>query len=127
MRNAEIAKLILDANDRYMLSKESEIDDKKSVSIDNSLGILKSWTRHYIKKNQLDNYIRITRVIPPGQENRNLWKHLLQLWVKGNKDQEVPIDADTFDFISSLDGWEDTSDKSIQKFVYKNQQPGDEN
>lgn len=101
--------------------REDAIEKKRPVSLDWAMNRLKHWPRVYLRKNQPKNYFRITRILPAEFiEIRSTWIQHLQLWAKGKLEEEYVIDADTYDFISSLEGWEEDEVGGIRFFYYRN-------
>lgn len=81
-----------------------------------------AWTRWYLKKNQPRNYIRVTRLIPPGsEENHHRWIQKLQVWAKDKLVEEYDIDAATFDHFAALWGVEHKPDISYAIYRSPNQ------
>jgi hypothetical protein len=70
-----------DAHDKLAKIKEAEAEDKRPVSMDSALTTIKGWKQFYLKRNQVKNYLRITRVIPPREQNPAFWRHRLQLLI----------------------------------------------
>ena len=100
---------------------EEAIEKKRPVSLDWAMNRLKHWPKVYLRKNQPKNYLRITRILPPEfMEIRSTWVQHLQLWANGKLVEEYVIDADTYDFISSLDGWKEDEIGGIRFFYYRN-------
>jgi len=106
------------ALDALANEREAERQDKQPVSARLAIGALKAWISVYLKRNQPNNYIRITRTeIAPG-----FYACALQLWTRRKTEQQAHlheshiIDESTFECISLLPDypWEVTTDNARQ-------------
>lgn len=110
----QVSNAIIDA-------REEADEKRKPVDLEWALDRLKLWPKWYLRKNQPKNYFRITRILPAEfMEIRSTWVQHLQLWSRSKLLEEYVIDADTYDFISSLDGWEEDEVGGIRFFYYRN-------
>jgi len=90
--------------------REFEREKNEPTSLTWLLSQLPAWRRWYLKRNQPHNYLRVTRIIPPGaEENRHRWIQKFQCWVKNRIEFEYVIDADTYDHFAKMWGEEATT------------------
>jgi len=91
------------------------------ITLETAMNRLKGWNQWYLKKNQLRNFIRIVQHVPKEFiDNHKFWKHYLQLFVKGQLEDNLNIDIDTYTFISNLEGWEREENGLSTNYLYKN-------
>lgn len=61
------------------------------------LNNIPAWKRWYLKKNQPNNYFRVTQIIPPGFiECPYFWVCKFQVWTKKKVLMEFSIEPSTF-------------------------------
>jgi len=99
------------------IAQEFDFQNQRDIS---SLAWLKfqiiGWKRLYLKKNQQQNYFRITKIIPAGMEEFPAgWPCKFQIWVNGTLTMEFNIEPSTFDFFETQPGWEKTEDGRMTK------------
>lgn len=91
----------------YAIIDEREFEREKNevVSLSWIYNQFPAWKRWYLKRNQPRNYMRVTRIIPPGaEENRHRWLQKIQCWVRGTIEFEYNIDAATYDHFAAIWG-----------------------
>jgi hypothetical protein len=120
MIQKSITELIEEADQRMA----AEILDKNEgpliLKFQSAIRQLAAYKKWYCKRNQPNNYIRITRIIPPGFEDiPHFWIQKLQVWSK-NLIVEDQIDAMTFDYIRQLPDWEKNDSSTMLSYRWKN-------
>lgn len=108
-----IQELISQADEAHARRLDLDREAKEPVSLKFLIQQMPAWKRFYLKRNQQQNYFRVTRIVPRGMEETPFfWSQKFQVWLRGKLDHEYPIDAATFDFWAMQPGWEkhDTTD-----------------
>ncbi len=106
-----IDEVIHDSQQAEAAEKEYEMQKNKPTSQSFIAAQIPAWKRWYLKSNQPHNYLRVTRIIPPGaEENRHRWVQHFQVWVRGTLQENYPIDADTYDLYENLWGKQEMRD-----------------
>lgn len=119
-----IQELISQADEAHIEELIQERAAKEPVSLEFLIRNFPAWKRWYLKRNQQRNYFRITRIVPPGMEQRPFfWQQTFQVWIKDKIDQEYPIDAHTFDYWAMQPGWEKKEEPGITKAIFRPDPP----
>jgi hypothetical protein len=80
------------------------------------------WKSIYLKKNQPQNYLRVTRIIPPIPDAINresLWVVKFQIWIKGELFADYKIDSAAFDYFSKLPDWKESNYTNLDCSILK--------
>ena len=116
-----LTEIIEKARQSRILEQEREQEANRRLTLEEAQDTIESWRREYCKASQRHNYIRITRIIPKGFEDRPyFFQCKLQAWVKGKLTQERNIENDTYHFISTLEGWDADEIKDMEYCVWRN-------
>lgn len=117
-----IQELILEAD---LAMVEEQEDNKPEIASKDFLTYnLPHWKRWYLKKNQPNNYFRVTQIIPPGLEkNPGMWPRKFQVWVKGKILMQFEIEADTFTHFFNAPEWEQGEHTGMKYAKLKPQLP----
>jgi len=101
-------------------AEETQDNQNRTVELKFLTFNLPAWKRWYLKKNQTQNYFRVTRIVPPGlEEHPGLWRQQFQVWTKGELSQVYDINAETFDYFYSLPGWEQHQTREMEYATLK--------
>jgi len=106
------------AHEAIASEQDAEREKNEITSLSWLRSQIPSWKRWYLKRNQPLNYLRVTRIIPPGaEENRHRWRQKIQCWVKNRIEFEYNIDADTYDYFAKL--WGEEAATGITYAIYR--------
>ncbi|MBL7780664.1 MAG: hypothetical protein JNM22_05555 [Saprospiraceae bacterium] len=102
---------------------DAEMEAQKITSFHWLYAQLPAWKYWWLKRNQPENYFRVTRLVPPGYEKNDFfWKMKFQVWIKGKLTQQYSIDSHTFLYFSTLPGWKIHEDNEM---TYATLKPND--
>jgi len=85
--------------------------------------MLPKWKQWYMRRNQPGNYFRVTRIIPPVENAVNLpycWIQKFQVWSPKGIILERNIDADAYNAIAALHGFEEGFSGNMDYAIYRN-------
>ncbi len=115
-----ISELIEDAHQKMAAEREAQNEAPTITPFKSAMDQIAAYKKWYCKRNQPNNYIRITQIIPPGfEENPNFWRQKVQVWGKKMID-ECLIDDKTFDYIRSLPGWVQSDTNTMSSSIWRN-------
>lgn len=106
------------AHESIALEQDAEREKNAITSLSWLHSQIPAWKRWYLKRNQPQNYLRVTRIIPSGaEENRHRWIQKFQCWVKNRIEFEYNIDADTYDHFAKM--WGEDATTGMTYAIYR--------
>lgn len=115
----KIKDLQAQAHEAIASERDAEREKHEKTSLAWLLTQMPAWKRWYLKKNQPQNYLRVTRIIPTGaEENRYRWMQKIQCWVRGTIEFEYNIDHDTYDYFAAQWGEKKTM-RDMEYYTYR--------
>lgn len=107
-------------NARLAIAEEIEDAQIKYSSLTWLFNQMQAWKRWYLKKNQPKNYFRVTRIMPPGTEDRpQLWVQKFQIWVNGKIHAQYDIESSTFEAFYNHPEWCQANQKDMEIAVLR--------